>query len=321
MSVQVVADGLGFTEGPVALPDGRVALVSISHGCVYVVAPSGAVDRVATGGGPNGLALGPSGELYVAQNGGAWGASGRSQPGVQVIRDGKVEYLATAGLSAPNDLAYGPDGRLWVTDTVAEMEWGRPETGRPGKVVAVDISDGAAEVLLEEGPIFLNGLAFSVDDTQLLVTSTAEHRLLAYPLRHAAPSGPAPSGPSPSELAPARGRAGLVQVEPEPRLIMEFEPGASTDGMTRTAANQFWVALLGADRLDLVAPERGVVASVDVPPGSLPTNVCVDATGGLLVTAAFEGALLRVAGDTWVSSPRSLHGSRPATPSADGQLP
>ena len=43
MQVTTVADDLGFTEGPVALPDGRVALTSINHGCVYVVAPDGTV--------------------------------------------------------------------------------------------------------------------------------------------------------------------------------------------------------------------------------------------------------------------------------------
>ena len=41
MHVDVIADGLGFTEGPVWLPDGRVALTSISHGCVYIVDPTG----------------------------------------------------------------------------------------------------------------------------------------------------------------------------------------------------------------------------------------------------------------------------------------
>ena len=65
MSVEVLADGLGFTEGPVCLPDGRIALVSISHACVYLVSPGGPVERFETGGGPNGLALGPDGALYI----------------------------------------------------------------------------------------------------------------------------------------------------------------------------------------------------------------------------------------------------------------
>jgi gluconolactonase len=112
MHIDVLAEGLGFTEGPVWLDDHRIALTSISHGCVYIVDPSGgATERIETGGGPNGLARGAHGTLYVAQNGGVFGASGPAQPGVQVITDGRVEYLV-AGMGAPNDLMFGPDGRL-----------------------------------------------------------------------------------------------------------------------------------------------------------------------------------------------------------------
>jgi gluconolactonase len=34
MTIEVFADGLGFTEGLACLPDGRIALTLISHGCV-----------------------------------------------------------------------------------------------------------------------------------------------------------------------------------------------------------------------------------------------------------------------------------------------
>ena len=121
MHIDVIADGLGFTEGPVWLPDDRVALTSISHGCVYIVDPrDGALERIDTGGGPNGLACSADGTLYVAQNGGAWGASGIAEPGVQVIAGSHVDYLVE-GLGVPNDLTFGPDGRLWITDTRARV--------------------------------------------------------------------------------------------------------------------------------------------------------------------------------------------------------
>jgi gluconolactonase len=59
MTIEVVADGLGFTEGPACLPDGRIAgVTSISHGCGYIIDPTGGpMDRVDIGGGPNGLAV------------------------------------------------------------------------------------------------------------------------------------------------------------------------------------------------------------------------------------------------------------------------
>jgi gluconolactonase len=47
--IEVLADGLGFTEGPALLPDGRIAVTSISRGCVYIVDPKGApVEEIVT---------------------------------------------------------------------------------------------------------------------------------------------------------------------------------------------------------------------------------------------------------------------------------
>jgi gluconolactonase len=51
MRVDVLADNLGFTEGPVWLPDRRTALTSIRHGCLYIVNPvGGPVERIVTSG-------------------------------------------------------------------------------------------------------------------------------------------------------------------------------------------------------------------------------------------------------------------------------
>lgn len=267
MGVRVIADGLGFTEGPVALPDGSVALTSINEGAVFVVDPGGAVRRIDVGGGANGLAAGPDGALYVAQNGGAWGGSGPAPAGVQVIRDGKVEYLVE-GLGAPNDVEIGPDGRLWVTDTVAEFPWGEFDLAQPGQVLAVDVASGAREVVVEQGPLFTNGLAFSADGTELLVTATLPAQLLGYPL--------------------TGGRAG------DPRLVVQFTDGAQPDGMTRDGES-YWVALLAGDRVDRVAADGTPLDSRALPQGSLPTNVCLDHDGsGLFVTCGFGQSVVHV---------------------------
>lgn len=270
MHIDVIADGLGFTEGPVWLPDDRVALTSISHGCVYIVDPrDGALERIDTGGGPNGLACSADGTLYVAQNGGAWGASGTAEPGVQVITGSHVDYLVE-GLGAPNDLTFGPDGRLWITDTRAQFDVSTPDAGLPGHVYATDVDSGDTRLVIDDGPVFINGLGFDRDGSRLLVTATLSSQLLSYVI-------------SPDGAVGA------------PELVHTFDDGWP-DGMTVSAHGDYFVALTAADRIDVVDTWGRRVGEIGLPAGSLPTNVCI---GGrrydeLFVTAAHSESLLRI---------------------------
>jgi gluconolactonase len=270
MHIDVIADGLGFTEGPVWLPDDRVALTSISHGCVYIVDPrDGALERIDTGGGPNGLACSGDGTLYVAQNGGTWGASGTAEPGVQVITGSHVDYLVE-GLGAPNDLTFGPDGRLWITDTRAQFDISTPDAGLPGHVYSTDVDSGDTRLVIDDGPVFVNGLGFDRDGSRLLVTATLSSQLLSYVI-------------SPDGAVGA------------PEIVHTFDDGWP-DGMTVSAHGDYWVALTAADRIDVVDTWGRRVGEIGLPAGSLPTNVCI---GGrrydeLFVTAAHSESLLRI---------------------------
>src|SRR5271154_7089902 len=77
-----VAEGLLLPEGPVAMADGSVLVTEVARGTVTRVSASGAVTVVAElGGGPNGLAIGPDGALYVCNNGGGI----RVHPGEQML--------------------------------------------------------------------------------------------------------------------------------------------------------------------------------------------------------------------------------------------
>ena len=70
MDFEVIAEGLQFPEGPIAMQDGSVILVEIARGTL-TRAWNGRTEVVAQlGGGPNGAAIGPDGAVYVCNNGG-----------------------------------------------------------------------------------------------------------------------------------------------------------------------------------------------------------------------------------------------------------
>src|SRR5215467_5096391 len=69
--MRIMATGLQFPEGPVAMEDGSVLLVEIARQTLSRVTPDGRVHVIANlGGGPNGAAMGPGGKIYVTNNGG-----------------------------------------------------------------------------------------------------------------------------------------------------------------------------------------------------------------------------------------------------------
>ena len=69
--LRILADGLRFPEGPIWLPDGSVVLVEIAAGQITKVAADGRKTVIARpGGGPNGIAMGPGGQIYCCNHGG-----------------------------------------------------------------------------------------------------------------------------------------------------------------------------------------------------------------------------------------------------------
>ena len=93
-----MAEGLRFPEGPIALPDGSVILVEIAAGTLTRVAADGTKTTVASpGGGPNGIAMGPSGQIFCCNNGGfIWHeVDGKLRPGFQPpdYSGGRIERI------------------------------------------------------------------------------------------------------------------------------------------------------------------------------------------------------------------------------------
>jgi gluconolactonase len=120
--VEIVAEGLAFPEGPVAMADGSVILVEMTGGRLSRVSAEGQVSVVAdVGGGPNGAAIGPDGAVYVCNNGGLT-RERTTVPAIQRVdaATGEVDVLYTGcdgrSLIAPNDLVFDRTGHFWFTD-------------------------------------------------------------------------------------------------------------------------------------------------------------------------------------------------------------
>ncbi len=171
---ELVAEGLGFTEGPLWHPDGSLLFSDTPGGRICQVRDGAlATYRDLPGDGPVGMTLDLQGRLLVCMQDGRW--VGREQ-------GGRIEPIAThydgRRLNSPNDIVVRSDGRVFFTDPPYGL---KDESGRELPYNAVFALSPAGElrplVTDFERP---NGLAFSVDERTLYVADTARHHVRAF---------------------------------------------------------------------------------------------------------------------------------------------
>ena len=268
---RVMAEGLRFPEGPVAMPDGSVLVVEIARGTLSRVTPDGRIEVVAeTGGGPNGAALGPDGRVWLCNNGGfEWAErDGRLMPGVQAadyaggrieavdLATGRVEVVHRAcggePLKGPNDLVFDAEGGLWFTDH-GKM---RPRSeDRTGILYAPPDGSGLREAVFPmHGP---NGIGLSPDGTTLYVAETPTCQLWAIAL----------DGPG----RPAKGS----RATPWRRGLMIYTPRSYRlfDSLGMEACGNVCVATLVEGGISVIAPDGTLVEFVPLPDMYV-TNIC-----------------------------------------------
>lgn len=259
---EIVASGLAFPEGPV-WRDGGLVFTEIYGGVVSRWTPDGAVELVAaTGGGPNGAAVGPDGAYYITQNGGLTGAE-RVTAGIQRIgSDGEVAMVLTevAGLplDRPNDLAFGPDGRAWFTDPRGPAD--PAQNDLPGRVFVVDLATGKGELALELGPVFPNGIAFLADGS-LVWTESFSRRVMRL-------------------------------TDDGPELLIELPERHAPDGLCVGQDGRLYVASTFAHCVSVV--EGGEIVERLMCGDGMVTNCCFGGTS-LYVTESRRGTLWRFA--------------------------
>ncbi|OYY91483.1 MAG: gluconolaconase [Sphingomonas sp. 28-66-16] len=267
----VVASGLRFPEGPVAMPDGSVIVVECEARRITRCFPDGSRKTIAeTGGGPNGLAIGPDGKLYCCNNGGfnfVQHPGGLLIPHGQAddysggrieridIDTGAVEILYKDGdfgcvLRGPNDIVFDAHGGFWFTDHGKNRPRERDITG-----IFYARADGShlEEVIFpSENP---NGIGLSPDGNTLYAAETYTCRLMAFRV----------IAPGKVDQAGGLGGAGIPLYRPAGYKFF--------DSLGVEEGGNICVATIGESGISVISPAGELVEFIATP-DPFTTNIC-----------------------------------------------
>lgn len=287
--MRIVATGLQFPEGPIAMPDGSVLLVEIARETLSRVTPDGHVDVVAKiPGGPNGAAMGPNGKVYVCNNGGFhWiRENGTLRPhgtpasykggsiDVVDLATGKVDRLYDKvdgnKLNGPNDIVFDAHGGFYVSDVGK-----RRDRDQDKGFVYYCKADGSSITEVVTAATTPNGIGLSPDGNTLYIAETDTARVWAWDI-----------------LSP-----GVLRKLPWPspyggRCIAGIGGYTRFDSMAVAASGNICVAALDTCSIVEVAHDGSYWRRHGVP-DLLPTNLCFggDDLRTAFVTLSYEGKL------------------------------
>jgi gluconolactonase len=285
--MRLVASGLRFPEGPIAMDDGSVLVVEIEGGALTRVDPDGRTSVVARcGGGPNGAAVGPDGCVLVANDGGlAFRTEGDirfpfaladDNPGGHVQRvdltTGAISEVYTdsggARLGGLNDVVFDAAGRCYVVDT-----------GRGA--IHLAHPDGSSIRPVADGLEVPNGMGLSPDGRRLYVSETYSGRVFAWDV--------ADDG------------------ELRDRVLLHTADGHGWDGLAVDGAGNVCIANLEHSGVSIIAPDGSLQGEVTVPRHDpYVTNVCFGGPGGRTAFICSSGRGLLYAAE-WPHPGLRLH--------------
>lgn len=303
-NITAVATGLGFIEGPMEMPDGRIMFTDVGAGQLMTYDPdSGVVAHFAkTLGGTNSVARGPDGAFYVCNNGGL--SMARSPEGYQiplagthgdapiaaciqrVTEDGHVQALYTScngrPLVAPNDLVFDAHGGFYFTDS------GEP-SGRlvdlGGLYYAKADGSEIVELIHEPAPHAPlsqpNGCGLSPDGSRLYVAESSSGRVWYWEIE-----------------APGRLKADKNSfISNGAKLLFSADDYIIFDSLAVDASGNVCVGTCLRGDISVITSEGELDRAIALPKfDPFPTNICF--AGPELkyayVTAAGTGVLYRI---------------------------
>jgi len=179
-TLEQIATGFIFTEGPVWHPDGYLLFSDIPANTIYKWVPDGTVETFRSPSGhANGLIFDRQGRLIACEHSNR--RVSRTEP------DGTIVTLAReyngSRLNSPNDAVVKSDGSIYFTDPPWGLtaEYGIPGTQElPFEGVYRLSPDGETLELLEADIVSPNGLAFSPDEKVLYVADMGAGTIYAF---------------------------------------------------------------------------------------------------------------------------------------------
>jgi gluconolactonase len=254
--VRVLAEGLGFPEGPAFDSKNRLWFVELHAGNLCCL-EGDQLTRTPTGGSPNGLAIGRGDTVWFCDS---MQNAIRIYDPVQGTFQTACDRADGLPLDKPNDLVWDSQGNLIFT-CPGESRW------EPDGYVCCWSGSGEARRILG-GLYFPNGLAFSPDGRELVLAETRRQRLWRGPW--------ATESWKPAPWASVGGNIG-------------------PDGLAFASDGTLYVAVFSSANIKSVRQD-GEVADVLEIPGQNPTNCAFDPAGhlGLVVTEAERGRLLSI---------------------------